>query len=144
MEGFDFLSESQWQPLADFGFVHSFFNIDRTTIINTWFIILIIGLLGLFSRYIFFYRKKYPVLFHTLMTFVTTFYDITVQALGTFSFHHFSFVTSLFVYIILCNSISLVPGSEEPTKNLNTTLALSLISFLYVQYYTIRTHGLKA
>lgn len=60
MEGFDFLSESQWQPLAELGFVHSFFNIDRTTIMNTWFIILIIGLIGLFSRYIFLNEKNIP------------------------------------------------------------------------------------
>lgn len=144
MEGFDFLSESQWQPLAELGFVHSFFNIDRTTIINTWFIILIIGLFGCFFRYIFFKRQKYTVLFYAFITFVKSFYDITVQSLGVFSFNHFSFVTSLFIYIILCNSISLVPGSEEPTRNLNTTLALSLISFFYVQYYTIVAHGLKA
>lgn len=144
MEGFDFLSESQWQPLAELGFVHSFFNIDRTTIINTWFIILIIGLFGCFCRYVFSRQQKHNLLFHTLIAFVRAFYDITVQSLGLFSFHHFSFVTSLFIYIILCNSISLVPGSEEPTRNLNTTLALSLISFFYVQYYTIVVHGLKA
>ena len=32
---------------------------------------------------------------------------------------------------------------EEPTQNLNTTLALAMTSFFYVQYNGIRAHGIK-
>ena len=32
---------------------------------------------------------------------------------------------------------------DEPTKDLNTTLALGIISFLYIQIYTVKAHGFK-
>lgn len=141
MEGFDFLSESQWHPFAQLGFDHFFLSIDRTTVINSWFILILIALFGIFFRYVM--RYQHSLLFHALISFIKTFQEMTIQTLGFFSFKHFSFVTTLFIYIVLCNSISLVPGSEEPTRNLNTTLALSLISFFYVQYYAIATHGFR-
>ena len=46
------------------------------------------------------------------------------------------------MFIVLSNSLSIIPGAEEPTKDINTTLALGLISFLYVQLYAIASNGL--
>lgn len=138
MEGFNFL-QPQWHPLKSFGFEHFFFSIDRTTVINTWIVLGVICLLGICIRYVI--HRERGILFHLIISFIQAFKDMTTQTLGFFSFKHFSFVTALFVYIVLCNSISLIPGAEEPTRNLNTTLALGLISFCYVQYYAITAHG---
>jgi F-type H+-transporting ATPase subunit a len=41
----------------------------------------------------------------------------------------------------MCSAIIIIPGMEEPTQNLNTTLALGIISFLYIQAYAIKSHG---
>lgn len=46
------------------------------------------------------------------------------------------------MFIFLCNSVPLVPWIEEPTQDLNTTLSLGIISFLYIQFYSIKTNGL--
>jgi len=40
-----------------------------------------------------------------------------------------SLIGSLFLYILTCNLLGLIPGFESPTANLNTTLPLALISF---------------
>lgn len=140
MDNFNFLSEYQWHPFRQLGYTHAFFNIDITTVINSWYLLLFILIFGLFSRYVI-YRGK-GLIFHALIIFIKSFQEMIVQTLGFFSFQHFSFVTSLFIYILFCNSLGLIPGLEEPTKNLNTTLALACISFFYVQYYAIATHGL--
>jgi F-type H+-transporting ATPase subunit a len=49
----------------------------------------------------------------------------------------------LFFFILYCNLISLIPFLEEPTADLNTTLALGIISFFYINIYSIKKHGLK-
>ncbi|MGA9530534.1 MAG: FoF1 ATP synthase subunit a, partial [Candidatus Babeliales bacterium] len=49
---------------------------------------------------------------------------------------------SLFIFIFLANILSLVPFFDEPTKDLNTTLALGIVSFLYIQYHAIQQKGL--
>ncbi len=139
MEGFELLSEPHWQPLKPFGFDHFFFNIDRPTVINTWIVIGLIAILGICIRSVI--HRQRGILFHAIISFIKAFKDMTTQTLGFFSFKHFSFVTALFIYIVLCNSISLIPGVKEPTRNLNTTLSLGLIAFFYVQYYAIATHG---
>lgn len=140
MEGFDILLEPQWHLFKSFGFEHFFFSIDITTVLNTWIVLAIIALLGIAVRIIM--RHKQSVLFHVVISFIKNFKDMTMQTLGFFSLKHFSFVTALFIYIVLCNSITIIPGTEEPTKNINTALALGLISFFYVQYYAIRAHGI--
>jgi F-type H+-transporting ATPase subunit a len=55
----------------------------------------------------------------------------------------FPFIASLFLFILLCNLIGLIPGFYSPTANLNTTLALALCTFVYTHYLGIKYHGAK-
>jgi len=41
-----------------------------------------------------------------------------------------SLIGSLFLFILTCNLLGLIPGFESPTANLNTTLPLALIAFI--------------
>lgn len=52
------------------------------------------------------------------------------------------FIGTLFLYIWLMNLSVLVPGLKSSTSNLNTTAALALIVFSYVQWTGIRQLGL--
>jgi F-type H+-transporting ATPase subunit a len=47
---------------------------------------------------------------------------------------------TLFIYILVCNFMGLIPGFEAPTGNLNTTLALAIPVFLATHYYGIKIH----
>ncbi len=140
MTNLDLLSQTHWQPLKAFGVTHSFFNIHATTMINSWLVLGIILLFGLSVRFIL--SRKQSVLRFLVVSFVQAFEQLVEQTLGFFSLTHFSFVTSLFTFIALCTIISLIPGTSEPTKDLNTTLALALISFCYIQFFAIKVHGL--
>jgi F-type H+-transporting ATPase subunit a len=88
-------------------------------------------------------KNRTSPLRYIVISFIRSFANLVESSLGYFSFNHFVFVTSLFVFIFMCNVISIIPWVEEPTKDINTTLACALISFIYIQYFAIATHGLK-
>lgn len=49
---------------------------------------------------------------------------------------------TLFIFILVSNLLSVVPGFQPPTGSLSTTTALAIIVFLAVPYYGIREYGL--
>jgi F-type H+-transporting ATPase subunit a len=55
----------------------------------------------------------------------------------------FPFIATVFLFIMLCNLIGLLPGFYSPTANVNTTLALALCTFIYTHYLGIKYHGAK-
>jgi len=52
------------------------------------------------------------------------------------------FLGTLFVYILLMNFLGLFPVMKSPTSSINTTVALAICVFLYVQYTGIRRLGI--
>ena len=46
---------------------------------------------------------------------------------------YFPFIMAIFFYILTMNLIGIVPGFKSSTSTLDTTLALALVTFLYVQ-----------
>jgi len=56
---------------------------------------------------------------------------------------HAPFVGALFLFILTSNLIGLVPvfSKAAPTATLNTTIALAVITFFYVQWQGIRANG---
>jgi len=54
-------------------------------------------------------------------------------------------IVSLFIFILACNLIVLIPAPyiEEPTGDLNCTLALALLAMGYASYSGVRVRGLK-
>jgi len=55
----------------------------------------------------------------------------------------FPFIATVFLYILVCNLIGLVPGFNSPTANLNTTLSMALCTFVYTHIIGIKFHGAK-
>lgn len=54
-----------------------------------------------------------------------------------------TFVGTLFIFILMANILSIIPGFIPPTGSLNTTIALSLCVFLAVPAYGIANNGIK-
>ena len=54
------------------------------------------------------------------------------------------FVATLWIFILVANLVSLIPGMRSPTGDLSLTAALALLVFLAVHWYGIRTNGLKS
>jgi F-type H+-transporting ATPase subunit a len=55
----------------------------------------------------------------------------------------YPYIGSVFLFILFCNLIGLLPGFFSPTANINTTLALALCTFVYTHYLGIKYHGVK-
>ena len=133
-----------WHPLAWLGLTHPFFSIgpeEAKVIIQTWIILGILFLICLPVRWLI--KKRFGTTRYLILSFVDMFIGLCKQSMGSLIFPHFAFVTSIFLFILFCNIISIVPWMEEPTQNLNTTLALGITSFLYVQFNGLRAHGIK-
>ncbi len=130
-----------WRPLQYFGVENSYFGLNSETIIFTWLALAVLLAIAIAIRLT---LKKGSGFFYFVITSITSFtMDFISQSLGSFSLTHYAFVGTLFIFILLCNTIALVPLAEEPTRDLNTTLALGIISFFYIQTNAIRTHGIK-
>lgn len=55
----------------------------------------------------------------------------------------FPFISTLFLYVLLCNWVGIIPGLISPTQNLNITLGLALMVFFLTQVLAIRAKGIK-
>lgn len=75
---------------------------------------------------------------------VESFRNFAVSIAGVGGERHAPFLGTLFIFIVISNLIGLVPvfNKAAPTANLNTTIALALVTFLYVQWQGVRSNGL--
>lgn len=74
--------------------------------------------------------------------FVQTFWNLTKDALDEdMAKKYFPLICSLFMFLLLCNWIGILPHMNEPTKDLNTTLGLGIMGFFIAHYAGIRTKG---
>ncbi len=53
-------------------------------------------------------------------------------------------ICALFLFMLLSNWLGIIPHLEEPTKDLNTPLALGLMGFVVAHYAGIKSKGFKA
>ncbi len=137
---FNLFEHHTWEPFAQFGLTNKFWIIHVDTIIYTWIAIAIMIGLTLIARY--YITRPETVAGSLVESYVRTIMDMITQSLEYFKYRYVAFIGSIFTYILICNTLVILPFMEEPTKDLNTTLALAIISFLYVQREGIRTHGL--
>lgn len=52
-----------------------------------------------------------------------------------------SYISALFMFILLCNLIGLIPGLESPTANVVVPLGCAIVTFVYYHFHGIRVHG---
>jgi len=138
MDGGNVFSHESINPFILFGWTHSFFEIHKDTIVTTWITIAITLVIVFLARLSLAHKNSSSRFL--VLSFIRAFKNLCVQSMGQFNFHHFSFVVTIFIF--MCNVISVLPWLEEPTRDLNTTLALGLISFLYAQASSIKVHGI--
>jgi F-type H+-transporting ATPase subunit a len=62
--------------------------------------------------------------------------------IGKDAVKYFPLVGTLFIFIFLNNLLGIFPGFLPPTDNLNTTLAMGVVVFIYFNYVGIREQGL--
>jgi F-type H+-transporting ATPase subunit a len=132
--------KASWSLLSWFGITHPFFNVIIPTVVSTWVILgIIFGLIFLLRRSL---ANKESHLRFCVLEIISALMDMVTEALGHFTYKHFSFIASLFFFILICNTVGVLPFLDEPTTDLNTTVALGIIGLLYRDFFAIREHGL--
>jgi F-type H+-transporting ATPase subunit a len=116
------------------------FNLDA--IAYTWIVMALLILFGYLSTH---KRGMVPNSLQVLgELFLSILYDLTEDALGPDLGRTFAPLTiALFMFLVLCNWIGIIPHMEEPTKDLNTPLSLGVMGFFIAHYIGIRTKGIK-
>lgn len=140
MEGSFFHSETV-QPFAQYGLTGPLFDFDGHTLIYTWITLGILLLVALLGRWAI--KNPTSLVGYATLSILKSFKSLIEQSASTFQARYYYFVTTLFCFIFVCSALVVIPGLEEPTKNLNTTFALAIIAFLYVQREMFRAHGLS-
>jgi F-type H+-transporting ATPase subunit a len=126
-------------PLKKIGLEGDFWGINIDILIATWVAMGIMLVLILIGRH---YLNRGPNL--VSMCFeqtISIFSDLCKESLPSFNYHYFAFIASIFFFTFFCCLVGILPFLKEATKDLNTTLAIGLTSFLYVQYQKINVHG---
>ncbi len=116
------------------------FNLE--TIIMTWIVIAILITFGMFAA------RKQSRLPGPLQVvgelFVKQLYTLTEDALDKEMAKTYGpLVCALFMFLMISNSLGIIPHLEEPTKDLNTPLGLGLMGFFIAHYAGIKTKGIK-
>lgn len=134
------LTYTPWYPLKAFGLTAPMWILHRDTIIATW--VAILFLIGFTILVRIGLKKEGSLAQYAILSGSRVFVNFATQTLGSFHFTHFAFVTTLFLFILFCNLITtFIPWLHEPTSDLNTTLALGITQFFYVQTAAIKAHG---
>ena len=55
----------------------------------------------------------------------------------------FPYIATIFLYILTCNLLGLIPGFFSPTANLNTTMSMAICTFFLTHIIGIKFHGAK-
>ena len=75
--------------------------------------------------------------------FVDAFEKLCRETLGERGRAYLPFIGTIFVFVWLSNMIGLIPGLHEPTKDVNTPVALAIIVMLVVHLSAMRIKGLR-
>ena len=142
MNSSNIFSGHQWSPFEAAGFTHPFWTINTETVASTGVVLAIVIIISIAASYAL--KNEHSVASFTILSYIRLFQNMMIETMNSAPLPYLSFIASLFTFIALCNTISIIPWLEEPTKDINTTLALGLISFFYVQGAGIRVAGWKA
>ncbi len=133
----DILNPSQWV----FAIGDASFALNAETVVMSLFAALALVLLSYAaSRRV----SMVPnILQNSAEMFVEGFFDLTSSSLGARGSRYFALIATTFLYILISNWMGVAPYLSEPTRDLNTTLALALIGFSVAHYSAIRVKGFK-
>jgi len=110
-------------------------------IVHTWLVMLILVISSiLFTRGLQILPKKGQLFFEVLIEKIENFMLDISGPEGRF---FFPFIATLFIFIFASNLLGLIPGFESPTANINTTLSMAILTFIYTHIIGIRFHGVK-
>jgi len=111
-------------------------------ILNTWIVMVILFVVAykMAAKLDLVPKSKFLLAFELLAKFIK---ELMEQTLGEEKAKKlFPFFFSLFIFILGLNLWGLIPGAVQPTSNINTTLGLALLSFIFYHALGIKYKGI--
>lgn len=110
-------------------------------VVTTWVIMLVLLLL---SRYLTRRLQATPGKTQMLLEILVSGIQQQIeQIIGPDTRRYLPLLGTLFIFLVCCNLCDLLPGVQAPTGKLETPAALALVVFFAVQYYGVRTRGMR-
>ncbi|MCA1596783.1 MAG: F0F1 ATP synthase subunit A [Chloroflexi bacterium] len=121
------------------GWLHAGSDVPMDFVIMTWILCLVlIVVCCLVARNL----QRIPGRGQNLLEMLVLRVDTFVrEVIGPHGSDYTPFILTLFVFILVGSMLGIVPGFASPTANINTTAALAIVAFLYVNYHAIRMVG---
>jgi len=122
------------------------FSFDLITIIVSWIVIALLVIFALFLRRSL--RQEVDEKPNRVQALLDVLIDLVKSQLTSgfssekLAYELFSFVSTVFLYVLLCNWISLIPYFDSPTKDLNVALSMSILVFVMSQLLAARAKGI--
>ncbi len=112
------------------------------TVVTTWVIMVVICLPAwLVSRHL---RIKPGPLQTAVEGIVSSIEEAVTAVAPGHAGQIFPFIGSLWIFLVVANLSSVIPGVHSPTRDLSATGALAITVFLSTHWFGIRIQGLKA
>jgi len=70
-------------------------------------------------------------------------FGLADEFIGDEAPQYYPLFCGLFIYVLVCNLIGLIPGFVSPTADLSVTASLAVLVFLYYNFLGFKKHGLK-
>ena len=117
-------------------------TINLDILVMTWIVIIALLVFGYLATK---NRQLVPGPLQTIgEMFVFQFYALTEDALGEKMARTYGpLIIALFMFLLVCNWIGMIPHMHEPTNDLNTPLSLGIMGFFIAHYAGIRAKGVK-
>ncbi len=121
------------EPGSPFG------TVNYVTVLMTWVVMAIIIVSAvLIARRL----KEVPGRVQLVVELLARFFDGLVEdALARDDRAYLPLIGTLFIFLILSNWIGIIPGLEEPTKDINTPLSLGVMGFFIWHVSGVRAKG---
>ena len=128
-------------------FPHTVFSVAgvpiRDSVLDTWIVMVVLLGVSIWAhgRLRVWEPKTWQLAIEYIVDYVE---GLTVSISGRALPDLVPYLTALITFVVVANVLGLFPLLEAPTRDLNTTLALALVSLGSWQVYGIRRRGLRA
>lgn len=127
-------------------FPHTLFYVGgipiRDTVLQTWIVVAVLAALSLWARRR--YRAWNPRTWQLAIEYVIEYIENLIVSFGGRPLPEaVPYLTTLISFIAVANLLGLLPLLQAPTRDLNTTIALSLVSLGSCHSFSIQRRGVR-
>lgn len=115
----------------------------NVTIFNSWIVMAIIVIVSWLATRRLSYGKQVSKLQTALEALVLWLQNEANETSGSRNNQYLGMALGLFSFILVANLLTFIPWFKPPTASLSTTMALALVVFLAIPYFSIQNAGVK-